>query len=72
MLHITSASFVARDLHTIAPGPLEHMCWRQWGDCKNSRIAPLNAITIIIITIIIIILIAKKNNELFWDTWFWF
>ena len=33
------------------PGPLER-CWRQFaalrGDCKKSRIAPLNAIIIII------------------------
>ena len=44
---------VARDFHTIAPGSLERTCWRQfaalWGDCKKSRIAPLNAIIIIII-----------------------
>ena len=49
-----SAQCVARDLHTIASGPLERTCWRQlaalWGDCKKSRIAPLNAIIIIIIT----------------------
>ena len=35
---------VAHDLHTIAPGPLECACWRQfvaqWGDCKKSWIAP--------------------------------
>ena len=52
-LHVISARCVARDLHTIAPGPLEHTCWRQfaalWGDCKKSRIAPLNVIIIIII-----------------------
>ena len=34
-----SAWCVARDLQTIAPGPLECTCWRrfaaQWGDCKN-------------------------------------
>ena len=60
-LHVISARCVARDLHTIAPGPLERTCWRQfaalWGDCKKSRIAPLNAIIIIITTIIIIITI---------------
>ena len=43
----------ARDLHTIAPGPLECTCWRWfaalWGDCKKSRKAPLNALIIIII-----------------------
>ena len=52
-LHVISARCVARDLHTVAPGPLEHTCWRQfaalWGDCTKSRIAPLNAIIIIII-----------------------
>ena len=52
-LHMISARCVAPDLHTIAPGPLERACWRQfaslWGDCKKSRIAPLNAIIIIII-----------------------
>ena len=51
-----STRCVARDLHTVAPGPLERTCWRQfaalWGDCKKSRIAPLNAIIIIIIIII--------------------
>ena len=55
MLHVLSARCVARDLHTIAPGPLERTCWRrfaaQWGDCQKSRIAPLNAIIIIIIII---------------------
>ena len=53
MLHVMGARCVVRDLHTIAPGPLERVCWRQfaalWGDCKKSRTAPLNAITIIII-----------------------
>ena len=53
MLHVKSARCVARDLHKIAPGPLERACWRQFaalrGDCKKSRIAPLNAIIIIII-----------------------
>ena len=29
MLHIISARCVARDLHTIAPGPLERTCWRR-------------------------------------------
>ena len=56
MLHAISVRCVARDLHTIAPGPLERACWRQFvalcGDCKKSRIAPLNAIIIIIIIII--------------------
>ena len=51
MLHMTSAQCVARDLHTIAPRPLESTCSRQfmaeWGDCKKSRIAPLNVIIII-------------------------
>ena len=52
-LLVISAWCVARDLHTIAPGPLEHMCWRQsaaqWGDCDKSRIASFNAVIIIII-----------------------
>ena len=38
-LHVMSARCVARDLHTVAPGPLERTCWRQfaalWGDCKK-------------------------------------
>ena len=38
-----------------APGPLGCTCWRrftaQWGDCKKSRIVPLNAIIIMIIII---------------------
>ena len=53
MLHMISAKCVAHDLDTIAPEPLERMCWRrfmaQWEDCKKSRIAPFNAIIIIII-----------------------
>ena len=57
MLHVMGAQCVARDLHTIAPGPLERTCWRQfaaqWGDCKKSRIAPLNAIIIIIINLVV-------------------
>ena len=48
----------------IAPRPLECTCWRQftalWGDCKKSRIAPLDAIIIIIIIIIL------------WTTFLWF
>ena len=59
-LHVISARCVARDLHTVVPGPLEHTCCRQftalWGDCKKSRIAPLNAIITIIIIIIFTIL----------------
>ena len=54
-LHMISAQCVAHDLHTVAPGPLERVCWRQfaalWGDCKKSQIAPLNATIIIIIII---------------------
>ena len=57
MLHVISARCVARDLHTFAPVPLERTCWgglaAQGGDCKKSRIAPLNAI-IIVISIIMI------------------
>ena len=53
ILHVISTLCVARDLHTIAPGPLERTCWRQlaaqWEDCKKSRVAPFNAIIIIVI-----------------------
>ena len=46
MLHVISAQCVARHLHTIPPGPLECVCWRQfamqWGDCENSRFVPFN------------------------------
>ena len=46
MLHVIRARCAARDLHTIAPGPLDRACWRQFaaqcGDCKKSRIASLN------------------------------
>ena len=56
------------DLHTVAPGPLERTCWRQfaalWGDCKKSRIAPLNVIIIIIIIIIIITFNAKEMHKI--------
>ena len=52
MLHVISARCVARDLHTIAHGPLERTCWRQFAapqeDCNKSRTAPLKAINIII------------------------
>ena len=30
LLHVISARCVERDLHTIAPGPLERTCWRQF------------------------------------------
>ena len=54
-----SARCVARDLHTVAPRPLERTCWRlsaaEWGDCKQFWIAPLNAIIIIFIIIILMI-----------------
>ena len=30
MSHVQSARCVTYDLHTIAPGPLERMCWRQF------------------------------------------
>ena len=47
--HLMSAQCVARDLHTIAPGPLERTCWRRFvalsGDCNKSQTAPFNAIT---------------------------
>ena len=50
MLHMISARCVARDLHTIAPGPLERTCRRvfaaQWRHCKKSRFSPLNVIII--------------------------
>ena len=53
MMHVISARCVARDLHTIAPGPLKRMCWRQFaaqsGDCKKSRIAPWSAIIILLL-----------------------
>ena len=61
MVHVISARCVARDLHTITPGPLERTCWgrftAQWGDCKKSGIAPFSAIIIIVVVIIIIIII---------------
>ena len=67
MLHVISARCVARNLHTIAPGPLEHACWRQfaalWGDCKKSRIALLNAIIIIIIKISSLDLIPRGQER---------
>ena len=60
MLHVISARCVARDLHTIAPGPHEPACWRQFavplGDCKKSRRAPLNAIILYYIILYYIIL----------------
>ena len=61
MLLVMSARCVARDLHTIAPRPLEHACWRefaaQWGDCKKSRIVLFNVNIIIIIVFVIIVII---------------
>ena len=53
MLHVISVLCAARYLHTIAPGPLECACWRQFvvqpRDCKKSRIAPLNAIILLLL-----------------------
>ena len=60
MLHVISAGCVARDLHTIAPGPLVRVgdgSRRREEIVKKSRIAPFNAIIIIIIIIIIIVLL---------------
>ena len=41
MLYVVSALCAARDLHMIAPGPLERACWRQlaaqWGYCKKKK-----------------------------------
>ena len=61
-LHVINVRRVARDLHTVAPWPLERTCWRQMaaqrGDCKKSRTAPVSAVIIIIIIIITVITIA--------------
>ena len=77
-LHVISARCVARNLHTVAPGPLKRSptCRRQFaalrGDCKKSPIAPLNVIIInininininIIIIIIIIITGIKISDD---------
>ena len=44
-------------MHTISPGLLECMCWRQFA-ARCEEIAPLNAIkTILMIVIIIMIII---------------
>ena len=60
-------------------GPLERTCWRwfvvQWGGCRKSQIAPLNAIVIIII----FISVWKKRSYSKWPGkihrqekyWFW-
>ena len=56
MLHVMSARCVARDLHTIVPGPLERTCWRP-------IVAPLNAIIIISSIIIIIIVVFHRFND---------
>ena len=52
MSHVISARRVARDLHTIAPRPLERTCWRQfavhWGDSKKFRFVPFNAILLLL------------------------
>ena len=62
---MVSAWCVACDLHTIAPGPLERVCWRRfgalWGDHKKSRTAPLNAIIIIIIIIVCASILHSKT-----------
>ena len=54
-LHVIRVQCVGRDLHMIAPGPLERMCWRQFlaqeENCNNCRIAPYDASIIIIIVI---------------------
>ena len=87
MLHVVGSRCVACDLHTIAPRPLEHTCWRwfmaQW-DCKKSQILPLNAIIIFsssrsinIITIIILVLGSWLRSSMWlllkdMNTPFWF
>ena len=47
MLHMISTQCVARDLHTTAPGPLEHTCWRRWRSEEIVEIVPLNGFIII-------------------------
>ena len=75
-LHVISARCVARDLRTIAPGPLERACWRQfaalWRDCKKSRIEPLNAIIIICtLTTRTIETPRSKRRDPSQDVWDW-
>ena len=62
-----------RGLHTIAPRPLQRTCWTwrqlaaQWGDFKNSWIAPLSAI----ITIIIIIIWTECQKNHVMEVYVW-
>ena len=49
MLHVICTQCVARDSHTIAPGPLERTCWRS--------MAIMIIIIIIVVVVVIIIII---------------
>ena len=52
-----SARCVARDLHTIALGPLGDGSRRNDEIVKTSRTAPLNAIIIIIIVVVVLVVV---------------
>ena len=70
MLHVINASCVACDLHTIATRPLARTCWRRFtaqrGDCKQSWIAPLNAIIIIILLLLVSLLESRQSIQIDW------
>ena len=63
MLHMISAQCVARDLHMIASGPFEHMCWRQIsaqrGDCKHLklRLSTWSLLSLLICCLLLLLLL---------------
>ena len=55
MLHVISAQSVARDVHTVAPGPLERTCWKRSRHSEQivkTRFVPLNEIPIILLLLL--------------------
>ena len=59
MLHVISARCVARDLHTVAPWPLQRTYWRQfavqWGYCENLKLR---------LWMWLLLLLLSKGNEM--------
>ena len=55
MLHVISARCVARDLHTIAPWPLECTCCRQFVVQLLSFFAIIVVIVLVVVIIIVVL-----------------
>ena len=57
MLHVISALCAASNLHTIVPGPLEFVCWRQFavqrGDCKNLKLHLSVRVLVVVVVVVL-------------------